>query len=221
MQYLTARATMNPFDFLSSISKFKNINSIKSLDYSKIISHNFFSQNDDVDHNWISEPEVGRFIGDLVFNLDAKKVVETGCFVGFGSSHLATALCSLGSGRDFYVVDLNKRFLDIAKNNMSLLGLDKISYHFLEGRSWDKNVLDIIPGDIDVMFLDSDHSYEGTKTELDCYLPKLSTNGVAIMHDTILWPGVRKVVGELAERYSIMTFATSRGSGLSLILKRK
>jgi predicted O-methyltransferase YrrM len=218
LQYQNALANMTPLEFLSRLKDHKRIDDIKHLDYSKITSHDFFQDITNIDCNWSSEPEVARFIGDLAYNITATKAVETGCFVGFGSAHLASALCELGAGQNLFIVDSNTRFLDITKCNLQRLKLDNVSVHLIEGKTWDQEVLESIPDDLDVIFLDSDHSYEGIKKELGCYLPKLSPYGVAIVHDSILWPGVRRAVLELPDIYDKMTFATSHGSGVSVIM---
>lgn len=98
------------------------------------------------------------------------------------------------------------------------MSLGNISLHLLEGKSWDPIVLESIPNNVDIIFLDSDHSYEGIKRELSCYLPKLSRNGLAIVHDSIFWPGVRRAMLELPDAYEKITFATSRGCGVSVIM---
>jgi predicted O-methyltransferase YrrM len=35
----------------------------------------------------------------------------------------------------------------------------------------------------DILFIDADHSYEGVKSDLDCYVPKLKHGGILAMHD--------------------------------------
>jgi len=221
LKYQYAKANLGPIDFLRKLPLDARIQNIRSLDYSKITSHDFSQGITDIDCNWSSEPEVARFIGDLVYNLSSGCVVETGCFVGFGSAHLATALCELGPKRDLFVVDVDKRFLEITKKNLDSLSLGKMSLHLIEGKTWDPNVLESIPDNVDIIFLDSDHSYEGIKKELSCYLPKLSRDGLAIVHDSILWPGVRLAMLELPDAYEKITFATSRGSGVSVIMHVK
>jgi predicted O-methyltransferase YrrM len=178
LKYRHAKANLNLLDFWVKLSNNLNIRDFKRLDYSKITTHDFFKEVPELDHGWNSEHDVARLIGDLAYNHSAIKVVETGCFVGFGSAHLASALCALGSEREFFMVDSSRQFLNTTKNNLSLLSLDKVSLHFIEGTTWDKNVLNVIPDNVDIIFLDSAHSYEGIKKELDCYLPKLSKNGL-------------------------------------------
>ncbi|MBS6829563.1 MAG: class I SAM-dependent methyltransferase [Desulfovibrio sp.] len=47
---------------------------------------------------------------------------------------------------------------------------------------------------VDFLFLDGDHSYEGVKTDIEAWFPKLRSGGVIAMHD-IGWAwGVQKVL---------------------------
>lgn len=218
LQYAFSRSNLNPIDFITKVFRNRKIQKIKSLDYSKITSHDFLRGITSVDLGWSSEPEVARFIGDLVYNLSPKTVIETGCFVGFGSAHLANALCKIDPEKNLYLIDNSKRFLNIAKQNLDLLSLNKISTHFLQGKTWDSKVLSSIPNTVDFIFFDSDHSYEGIKREFEIYLSKLSQHGVAVVHDSILWPGVRRAVFELPDIYDKLTFSTSRGNGMTVIM---
>ncbi len=53
-------------------------------------------------------------------------------------------------------------------------------------------------GSLDFVWLDADHTYEGTKAAILAYLPKLRRGGVLGGHDmTTKYPGVLQAVGEL------------------------
>jgi len=215
--YKKSQANITPLEFLSRLKNNKHINDVKHLDYSKITEHNFFQEIKN--SGWNSEPEVARFIGDLVYSVAAVKVLETGSYVGFGSAHLANALCNVGNEPNLYIVESNRKLLEITKRNLERLSLDKVLVHFLEGISWDHNVLKSVPNELDVIFLDSDHSYNGVKKELDSYLPRLAPQGLVVVHDSIMWPGVRRAIVELPAKYARMTFATSHGCGVSVIMR--
>lgn len=51
-------------------------------------------------------------------------------------------------------------------------------------------------GSLDFIFIDGDHTYEGCKKDILCWLPKLKGSGWIIGHD-YLWPGVNQAVKEL------------------------
>jgi predicted O-methyltransferase YrrM len=217
-RYKGVLANRTPLDFLMRLSERIKPVSMKRLDYSRLASHDFYIGKDDFDHQCNSEPEVAQFVGDVAYNLSSQNVLETGCFVGFGSAHLATALCELGPNRNLFIVDESKKYLEITRQNLHRLDLDRVAMHLHEGKTWDQKILLAIPNNLDVIFLDADHMYEGIKKELDGYLPKLAPDGVAMVHDSILWPGVRRAIVELPARYDRMTFGTSRGNGVSVIM---
>lgn len=54
-------------------------------------------------------------------------------------------------------------------------------------------------GEIDVIFIDADHSYEGCKADIDAWYPHMTKDGVMLFHDCdASSPGVEKAVAEFA-----------------------
>lgn len=49
---------------------------------------------------------------------------------------------------------------------------------------------------IDYLFIDGDHSYEGVKSDVDAWFPKLKSGGIVVMHDIGWAEGVIKVIVE-------------------------
>ena len=49
---------------------------------------------------------------------------------------------------------------------------------------------------LDFLFIDGDHSYEGVKMDFDIWFPKLKSGGVIAMHDIEWAEGVKRVVAE-------------------------
>lgn len=64
----------------------------------------------------------------------------------------------------------------------------------LRGKSYDigKN----FSQNIDFLFIDGDHSYDGVKKDIEIWLPKLRSNGILMMHDCGWATGVQKVIIE-------------------------
>ena len=50
----------------------------------------------------------------------------------------------------------------------------------------DLEVADQLPDDVDVLFIDTSHTFEQTKAELELYAPKVRPGGVIVLHDTEL-----------------------------------
>lgn len=57
--------------------------------------------------------------------------------------------------------------------------MDKVL--FVEGLSW--NVADKVADNLDLIFIDGDHSFEGVKKDFEIYNQKLAERGVIIFHD--------------------------------------
>ncbi len=59
-----------------------------------------------------------------------------------------------------------------------------------------------IPGDLDLVFIDADHSYDAVKTDLASWAPKVRKGGIIAGHDyhADAFPGVVKAVDEYFEK---------------------
>lgn len=213
-QYAGVLADSGPFDLMAKLD------ARQFPVYDHLLARDFVGGDRALDSGWSSEPEVARLVANLAFALNAETVLETGCFVGFTTSHLATALSQRGGNRSIYVIDGEQRFLEMTASNLRQLGLVQPTVHLVCGRTQDAGVMAQVPSLIDFIFFDSDHSYNGVKREFEIYLPRLAKNGLAAVHDSILWPGVRRAVSELRDRFHVMTLGTSRGCGISVLRRR-
>lgn len=57
---------------------------------------------------------------------------------------------------------------------------------FIQGDDCSREVLDQLPADVDVVFVDTSHAYEHTLRELDLYVPRVKPGGRVLLHDTEL-----------------------------------
>lgn len=65
----------------------------------------------------------------------------------------------------------------------------KLSYDnwtFVRGDDCSPDVLDQLPSEADVVFIDTSHAYEHTLRELDLYVPRVKPGGRVLLHDTEL-----------------------------------
>ena len=60
---------------------------------------------------------------------------------------------------------------------------------------------DMIP-DVDLVFIDADHSYNGCKGDILAYQSKVKNGGILSGHD-IDYPGVNRAVNELIKHYDV------------------
>ncbi len=59
-------------------------------------------------------------------------------------------------------------------------------------RMTSNDAVDIVPDDLDFIFIDGDHSYQGVRSDLENYVPKLKSGALLTGHD---WTCVRKEFG--------------------------
>jgi predicted O-methyltransferase YrrM len=166
--------------------------------------------------SFASEPSVGRFLSQLVFYRKPGVVVELGCFVGWASAHLAMALQRNRHGK-LYCVDCDGKNLDITMSNLRRLGLDGVTSTLL-GKSTEPSVVTALPGKIDILFIDTSHTYRDTLDEVSSYSSRISDAGCIVLHDSISFPGVRRAITEIIGKFRILTFATENGNGVSVLL---
>ena len=138
-----------------------------------------------------------------MYNLQPATVVELGCFVGRTSAHLALGLREAGCEYELWCVDIEKRFLEIAEANLTRLGLQH-HVSFLCGGSLDDAILAKLPPVIDVIYIDAGHAYQTTRKEIATHAQRLRPGGGwIILHDSIMFPSVRRAVFELSDQFSL------------------
>lgn len=62
---------------------------------------------------------------------------------------------------------------------------DDPRWSFVRGRDTDPLLVSTLPADADVVFIDTDHAYAHTLTELEMWVPRVRPGGVVLLHDTM------------------------------------
>ncbi len=64
----------------------------------------------------------------------------------------------------------------------------------LRGRN--NEIAPLFTNGIDLLFIDSDHSYEAIKEDITNWLPKLRNNGIIVLHDVGWAEGIQRAIRE-------------------------
>lgn len=99
----------------------------------------------------------------------------------------------------------------VAKKGVEVWGVDLrddpevLGTIFMQGNS--QVIAEKFPKEIDVLFIDGDHSYEGCKADIDSWYPYMKKGGVMLFHDAdSTSPGVVKALEEFAKNNSLIIF---------------
>ena len=122
----------------------------------------------------------GRFLEQLVFGLQAKRVLELGTFTGWSSIAMASALPPDGT---IVTCDVDPEAHEIARRYAEEAGVtDRIDYRLGPGIETMRS----LDGPFDLVFIDADKT--NYANYYDAVLPKLAPDGI-IAADNTLWSG--------------------------------
>ncbi len=126
-------------------------------------------------------------------------IVEIGSYLGSSSCFLSAGL----KNGFVYCIDTwqNDAMSESNKDTYTQFcdNTSKYSNKIRKIRGWSYNVVDQIlekTSNIDLLFIDGDHSYEGVKKDWDVYSPFLRSGSIIVMHDSGWADGVKKVIEE-------------------------
>lgn len=136
-------------------------------------------------------------------------VLELGSREGASTAALLDGVGVRG-GRVFSV-DIDPAFADSWKGHPL--------WHFTACDSCDVKRLraEGLPEELDVLFIDSEHTYERAKRELETWAPRVKPGGVIIMHDTESFPGVKKAAQEVIAAKGWRSEFRQNCNGLAII----
>ncbi|MDI3545103.1 MAG: 1-O-methyltransferase [Rikenellaceae bacterium] len=125
-------------------------------------------------------------------------IVEIGSYLGASASFLASA--AKEKNHIVFCVDTWKNdamsegerdtFDEFCKNTQHLQKYIRT----LRGKSVE--IAKTFNNEIDLLFIDGDHSYEGVRADVEAWLPKVKDGGIVVFHDIGWAEGVQRVVNE-------------------------
>ena len=210
MPYRDVIAEIDPFEFVG-------VNP-GPADFQTIPAPASFLGPDDPPY-YVSEAGVSRFLARLAVHRSSTTILELGCFVGWTTAHLARAAEHLGGNAHVWAVELDGPRARLAERNLSTQpGAARVT--FLAGSSLDPSLHERLPRGLDLVFIDTLHTYETTRREIEIYGARLNPGGCLVLHDSLSFGGVRKAITDAGDHYARFTFASVHGNGMSVIVPR-
>lgn len=122
-----------------------------------------------------------------VEDLEATRVIELG--VRYGVSTIAWLYALEGRGH-LWACDCS---FPVPAPGSDVNNLDpqgplgvRPHWNFILGDCHEQATVDLLPDEVDILFIDTNHTYEGTLLELGLYLSKVRSGGRIYLHDTAI-----------------------------------
>lgn len=178
-----------------------------------------------VDNNKVQYQDTLPGLVDLINHvggLKNKKALEVGCFRGVSSE-----VFLLHEPQEMYFVDIWGKNPDYNASDWALeqssKNWDIIKSEFEErvlpySKNTDITIIHDFSSEasknvsnnyFDFIYIDGDHSYDGVKKDILCWLPKLSKGGYFCGHDYTTSPNIQKACYEAFGNNKIITFKDS------------
>ena len=175
--------------------------------------------------NHLSSAWIGHapFIKFLIREQKPKLFVELGVHNGFSYFVGCQSIreCNLNSkayGVDHWAGDSQAGFYDErVYHQVTSLNLHFSDFSTLLKMSFQEAIAFFEDRTIDLLHIDGFHSYEAVKEDFETWLPKMSSNGIIILHDIHVRRntfGVYKFWRELETKFETIEFVGSHGLGV-------
>ncbi len=152
------------------------------------------------------------FLASFITYLQPKIIVEIGTGYGVSSTWMALALKANGlTSSRIHTIEITDRPLDI----WGTFGVaDWVTYY--QGTTVNEVVL---PENIDIAFVDEDHTEECVIESLIHLYPKIRPGGFIVGHDPIYCPGVRGTFRDFSKQNGCQIIELIQGQGLMILQK--
>jgi hypothetical protein len=153
------------------------------------------------DDLWTCSEKMRYDIYDFFKDKTHFKIAEIGSHKGYSTKVLSKIFSKV------YAVDNSIEWTNFSKEfNKDISNIEYVMLNIYND-SWD-----ILPDDIEVTFIDADHSYEGCKSDIVNSINRFKNLQYIILDDYGVWNGVKQIVDELIEN---KTFKFERFIGIT------
>jgi len=152
--------------------------------------------------SFVNTSASSKYKGEILFNLarymDAKNILELGTNVGLGTAYLASA----NSASCVETIEGCPELCQVAKEALSVIGINNVN--ITPGKFSDQ--LKIICAKlkkIDLVFIDGDHSYEGTLAYYEQIKPYLHDQSIVVFDDIYWSDGMTKAWNKIKSQSDV------------------
>ena len=153
----------------------------------KNIRFNNFNQTLHIEDDiWTCSSKMRRDISDFFVSKNHFKIAEIGSHKGYSTKVLSKIFSKV------YAVDNSIEWTNFNKNfNKDSTNIEYVMLDIYKD-NWE-----IIPEDIEVSFIDADHSYNGCKSDIINSIKRFKNLKFIIFDDYGVWSGVKQIIDEL------------------------
>lgn len=137
-------------------------------------------------------PKLGELVFKLLVRHQPQTILELGTSLGIGTSYLASS----ASKASVYTIEGSPEIQDIAIDGFKHLGLSNI---IPVCGNFDAKLPEVLASlnQVDVVYLDGNHTYDATLRYMKLILPKLAENAMVIVDDIYWSKGMTNAWNEL------------------------
>jgi GT2 family glycosyltransferase/predicted O-methyltransferase YrrM len=165
----------------------------------------------------------------IVAETNAQKIVELGvrggnstCALVIGAAETGGHVTSVDHGKGAAYSGEEPTWDSLAQASVVINDkLDLSGYWMLVVRD-DLEFAREYDDEIDVLMIDTSHSYEQTRKELEAWGSKVVTGGFIVIHDTVSFPEQNKAIWEFMDEHQFSDYVEHKNcNGLGIIIKGK